>query len=139
MNTNEPQKKLSAQERRGLKIFFWFALITTLLLLWASPSKNTAFSVAVVVFFGYQLYFKKPDRDVVSLAPAADTTHWSKLSAWQGLFLILCTFATPLIFGVRSANIVYFILCWLGLFVGCASIITFKLIRDDQQKKYGNK
>lgn len=127
MNTSEQQKILSTKERRALTIFFWFGLLTTTILLWADPCIETAYSFSIVVFLGYQFGFTKLGRNSESLVFAPDTNHWSKLSAKQSLFLILCTFATPLVFGVHSVNIGFFILCWFGLFLGSVSIIIFKL------------
>jgi len=131
MNTNVQQNKLSTKERRALTIFFWFGLLTTTLLLWADPSNETAYSFAIVVYLGYKFDFTGLSRNSESPASAPDNNHWSKFSAKQSLFLILCTFATPLVFGIHSVNIGYFILCWFGLFLGAVSIIILKLFLQD--------
>jgi hypothetical protein len=141
MNNKLPKKKLSAQELMALKIFFWFSLAFTLLLLKVDPSKETVSLVAGVIFLGFRLFLKKTDSVSASNTTTTpetvntDAAHWSKISIGQWLFIIFCTFATPIIFGARIVNAAYFIMCWLGLFLGCASIITIKIFKDDQQKK----
>jgi hypothetical protein len=130
MNNKLPKRKLSAQELLALKIFFWFSLAFTLLLLKAHPSKETVSFVAVVIYFGFRLFLKKTDSvsasNTTTTSEMANTeaTHWSKISLGQGLFIAFCTFATPFFFGARTVNAAYFIMCWLGLFLGVASIIT---------------